>query len=66
MNTCDGCRHFGPSEKREAPFGSCNRWKTGYRDYDLLEENECQVEDDEWWAMIVAHKFGCVLHEPKD
>jgi hypothetical protein len=64
MNTCDSCKYFGPSTEREAPFGSCSRWKTGYAREDLAL-NECQVEYDEWWGMVVGPKFGCVLHESK-
>jgi hypothetical protein len=63
--TCDTCKHFGPSTEMPAPFGTCGRWKTGY-DRPHIEENECLVEDDEWWANVVGPKFGCVLHEDKE
>lgn len=67
MNTCDSCKHFMPLSFHpyRKPFGDCARWKTGYDTYDLAL-NECQVEGDEGWGMIVGPKFGCVLHEPKE
>jgi len=68
MNHCKDCKHFqrgslpslGPY--LDEGFGACDRWEIGYHDADL-KPNECQVEGDEGWGMIVGPEFGCVLWE---
>jgi hypothetical protein len=64
---CRDCKHFELFNAGERsfpkPFGGCGRWYVGYGNYDL-KLNECQVEGDEGWGMIVGPEFGCVLFEP--
>ena len=63
MNRCKDCKHF---EWMLAPvgLGTCNRWEIGYHDFDL-KPDECQVEGDEGWGMMMGPEFGCVLWETK-
>lgn len=66
MGLCKDCTHFKvfTGWPHKAPFGSCARWHVTYRDVELAP-NECQVESDEGWGMIIGPEFGCVLWEAK-
>ena len=61
---CADCKHFIAEEG--TPYGSCSRWHKGYGiGMDEVGLNECLVEDDEGWGMVVGPDFGCVLFESK-
>ena len=71
MELCKDCKHFEPfsddhsgSTAFRRPFGSCARWEISYGN-PPLKLNECQVESDEGWGMIIGPEFGCVLWEAK-
>lgn len=60
---CKDCKHFVPDQNRVG-FGECTRWRVGYND-EGLALNECLVEGDEGWGMLIGEEFGCVLYEPR-
>jgi len=65
--TCDKCKHFSDTYfGNPNGFGNCERWHIGYSIPPDMKDNECMVEGDEGWGMIVGPKFGCVLFEAKD
>ena len=70
MGLCKDCTHFEPYDDSHPnhyfspPFGGCGRWEVSYST-PQLKLNECQVESDEGWGMIVGPEFGCVLWEMK-